>query len=118
MAFKVHRVTRYTYRIDGRTGTFGGAQLFSADNKQRLFVGCVADGAGVPGPTLGAELESATCYLRASAFPALLDLLRNEDPVSVTINDQSPGFVFIHTGMEPVGMGDEAASIGSGYMPT
>jgi hypothetical protein len=117
MAFKIHRVTRYAYSIDGRTGTFASAQLFSAD-KQRLSVRCVADGAGVPGPTLGAELESATCYLRASAFPALLDLLRNEDPVSVTINDQSPGFVFIHTGIEPVGVGDEAASIGSGYMPT
>jgi len=37
----------------------------------------------------------------------LIDMLRNEGPVRLTINDQPPGFVFIHTGPEPVGEGEK-----------
>jgi hypothetical protein len=33
-------------------------------------------------------------------------MLRNETPVSLTVNDQPPGFVFVHTGVEPVGEGE------------
>jgi hypothetical protein len=33
-------------------------------------------------------------------------MLRNESPVSVTISNQPPGFVFVHTGLEPVGEGE------------
>lgn len=42
----------------------------------------------------------------ADLLPGLIDMLRNESPVSVTINNQPPGFVFIHTGLEPVGEGE------------
>jgi hypothetical protein len=59
---------------------------------------------------IAADLESATCFFRLSSFAGLVDMLRNEDPVSVTLNDQNPGFVFVHTGIEPVGVGDEAAT--------
>ena len=31
------------------------------------------------------------------ALSGLVDMLRNEKPVKVTINDQAPGFVFVHT---------------------
>jgi hypothetical protein len=107
MAFKDHRITNYTYSLDGRTGMAGGAQLFSADGKQRLVVRVAADNASMPAPTLAPDLETGTCSLLASAIPVLIDMLRNEDPVSVTLNNQSPGFVFIKTSIEFVGVADE-----------
>ena len=41
------------------------------------------------------------------ALSGLVDMLRNEKPVRVTINDQAPGFVFVHTGTELVGEGEK-----------
>jgi hypothetical protein len=63
----------------------------------------VDDTSSVPAPILSPDLNSATASFRRGAMPGLIDMLRNERPVSVTINDQPPGFVFVHTGLEPVG---------------
>jgi len=57
----------------------------------------------VPAPTFAADLSNATVSFKRSALLGLIDMLRNESPVSVTINNQPPGFVFVHTGPEPVG---------------
>jgi hypothetical protein len=55
---------------------------------------------------LSGDLNSATAFFKRSALPGLIDMLRNEGPVSVTINNQPPGFVFVHTGLEPAGEGE------------
>ena len=60
----------------------------------------------MPAPVIATDLNSATVSFKRSAFAGLIDMLRNENPVSVTINNQSPGFVFVHTGLEPVGEGE------------
>jgi hypothetical protein len=117
MAFKTYRIRSYAYRFDARSGGPGGLQLFDSDRQERLSIGFVSDSAQVPSPTLGPNLETATAYFKLSALSGLVDMLRNEDPVSVTINNQPPGFVFIHTGLEPSGVGDEAILAGTGYMP-
>jgi hypothetical protein len=106
MAFQVHQVSNYNYSFDARAGGAGRLQLWG-DHGKVLDIGFVDDGAPVPAPTLAADLSSATASFRRSALPGLVDMLRNERPVKVTVNDQPPGFVFVHTGTEPVGPGDE-----------
>jgi hypothetical protein len=105
MAFKVHEITKYNYSFDARAGGPGRLQLWN-DSTVVASIGFVDDGAAVPPPVLAADLNSATASFRRSALPGLIDLLRNEGPVSVTINNQPPGFVFVHTGLEPASEGE------------
>ena len=105
MAFKIHQVKKYNYSFDARVGGPGRLQLWS-DQGLIAEVGFVDDAAAVPAPTFPADLSKATIYFKRSALPGLIDMLRNENPVSVTINNQAPGFVFVHTGQEAVGEGE------------
>lgn len=105
MTSKVHEVVKYNYAFDARLGGLGRLQLWGSQGKV-AEVQFVDDDAAVPPPALAADLSSATMSFRRSVLPALIDMLRNEKPVSVTINNQPPGFVFIHTGLEPVGEGE------------
>ena len=102
MAFKLHQIKKYQYSFDARTGGPGRLQLWGDAGKiaEATFV---SETSSVPAPVIAPDLNSATMSFRRSALPDLIDMLRNESPVSVTINNQSPGFVFVHTGLEPVG---------------
>lgn len=104
MTTKVHVVSRYSYSIDGRGGSEGGVQLWGPEGTERLRVHLVADSAEPPPPTLAADLEWGTCHLRASMLQPLVDMLRHEAPVRVTLDDRSPGAVFVHTGDRPMGV--------------
>jgi len=105
MAFKVHQIQEYNYSFDARAGAAGRLQLWG-DQGKVVEASFVDDAAAAPAPILAAALGSATVAFKRSALPGLIDMLRNEGPVSVTINDQPPGFVFIHTGLEPAGEGE------------
>ena len=107
MTFLVQEISGYNYSFDAQVGGPGLLQLWSSGSKvaEVLFV---EDADPVPAPILALDLTSATIAFKRSALPGLIDMLRNEKPVSVTINDQPPGFVFIHTGIEPPGEGEEA----------
>jgi hypothetical protein len=109
MAFKVHEIDTYNFALGARQGGApSGLQLWG-DGTTRVRIRWVADDGPIPPPQLAADLESASVHFRYRALPALIDMLRNEHPVKVTINDQAPGFVFVHTGPEPVGPDDEDA---------
>ena len=105
MAFKVHRISRYNYSFDARRGGPGKLQLWGEAGRI-ADVTFVAGTSSVPAPVIAADLNTATVSFKDSTLADLIDMLRNESPVSVTINNQSPGFVFIHTGLEPVGEGE------------
>ena len=102
MAYKVHQIKNYNYSFDARAGGPGRLQLWGNQGKI-AEVSFVDDTSSVPAPSLSPDLNSAKVSFKRSALPGLIDMLRNESPVSVTINNQPPGFVFIHTGLEPVG---------------
>jgi hypothetical protein len=102
MAFKVHQVANYNYAFDARPAVPAGFSSGAARGRSPNS-SFVDDAAQVPAPTLAPDLSSATAFFKRSALAGLIDMLRNESPVSVTINDQPPGFVFVHTGPEPVG---------------
>ncbi|MFD0862015.1 hypothetical protein ACFQ1M_07335 [Sungkyunkwania multivorans] len=105
MAFKVHKVTKYNYSYSANTGRPSRLQLWGASGNiaQIRFVD---DAAAVPAPVISADLNKATAYFKDKSQQGIIDMLRNEDPVSVTINNGGAGFVFIHTGIEPVGEGE------------
>lgn len=100
--FKVHPILKYNYSYDARLGGPGRLQLWGTQAKLAEIT-FVPDGASVPPPVLWPDLMGANAAFGASAAPGLIDMLRNESPVSLTVNDQAPGFVFVHTGLEPVG---------------
>ncbi len=112
MAYKVHQVDKYNYSLSARRGGAPGTVQLWGDGQLRARIWWVADDAMVPAPELAADLESGVVYFRHSALLQLVDMLRNERPVSVTFNDQPPGFAFVHTGIEPVGPDDEDAGPG------
>ena len=105
MAAKTHEIKKYNYSFDARSGGPTLLQLWGA-NSSILKIRFVDDGTAVPAAVLAADLNSATASFKRSALPGLIDMLRNEGPVSVTINDQPPGFVFVHTGLEPAAEGE------------
>lgn len=106
MSFKVQEVKKYNYAYDARIGSPGRLQLWG-DKKKIAEIKFVEDNATVPAPILSPDLTSARAFFKRSSLPGLIDMLRNESPVKVTINNQGPGFVFVHTGMEPVGEEEE-----------
>lgn len=105
MAFKVHEVQKYNYSFDARQGSAGRLQLWGALGKIAEIT-FVDDAGAVPPPVLQPDLNSATASFKRNTLQGLIDMLRNERPVSVTINNQAPGFVFVHTGPEPAGEGE------------
>jgi hypothetical protein len=78
-------------------------QLWGQNGTFILEIRFVEDTASVPAPTVSADLDSATAYFKRSELASLVDLLRNEKPVFVTVNDEPPGFVFVHSDIEPAG---------------
>jgi hypothetical protein len=105
MAFKVHQINQYNYSFDARGGGPSGLQLWG-DQGKIADVSFIDDTSPIPAPIISPDLNSATISFKYSTLTGLIDMLRNESPVMVTINDQQPGFVFIHTGTEPAGEGE------------
>jgi hypothetical protein len=101
MAYKIHVLSQYYYGFDCRSG-LPYFQLWSETGNAKVRF--VKDEVDPPDLTFSNDLTEARIYLRQSDFPHIVDLLRNERPVKLTINNQPPGFVFLHTGeWEPTG---------------
>lgn len=97
MTHRVHEIGRYDYSIDAGLGGPGRLRLWAPDGRQVALLGFVGDDRTVPAPRLTADLSCASAFLKLGAFAALLDMLRHEAPVYVTIDDTPPGFVLVHT---------------------
>ena len=107
MAAKVHNIKSYNYSFGAPTGP-NRLQLWG-DNGIIAEIRFVPDGTPVPTSILWPNLSGANAFFEAKHLFSIIDMLRNEKPVSLTVNDQPPGFVFIHTGIEPVGEGEKSA---------
>jgi hypothetical protein len=109
MASKVHEVKSYHYLFDARSGTLASLRLYG-DAGEVGIVEFVDDDAAVPSLTFTRDLNSAEIAFKRRHADEIIDMLRNESPVALTINDQPPGFVFLHTGREPAGEGEIGGS--------
>jgi hypothetical protein len=107
MAIKLHEVEQYNYSFDASTGGPGRMQLWGPGGTFILEIRFVEDTISVPPPTVSEDLDNATAYFKRSELPNLVDLLRNEKPVFVTINDEPPGFVFVHSDIKRAGEKDD-----------
>ena len=87
MTFKVHQIKKYNYSFDARSGGPGKLQLWG-DAGQIADVRFVAETLSIPAPVIAADLNSATVFFKRSALSELIDLLRNQRQVSVSINDE------------------------------
>ena len=98
------QVTSYDYQIHGGANGYQGnraiIRLYGAAGTL-AYVHVVPAGNPVPGDT-----DPPPCmrmYVPESQFPAVIDMLRNEGPVSVYY---ASGSGFLHTGSEPIGEGE------------
>ncbi|MDJ0752638.1 MAG: hypothetical protein QNJ45_03905 [Ardenticatenaceae bacterium] len=114
MAYKEHVIKEYSYSFAAGSGP-DRIQLWGESG----LVGdirFVNDHTDVPPPVIWAGLTGAEAYFNSRDLPALVDLLRNESPVKITLNDQPPGFVFVHSGSEPAG--EEESTINNPHIAT
>ena len=106
MGFKVNQMKKYNYSFGAHGDSPSRLQLWDDQGKIIADVRFIDDSSPMPMPTFSNDLSYAKVYFKNSTFPALIDMLRNESPLNVVINDQPPGFVFIGTGREPIGEGE------------
>jgi hypothetical protein len=110
MAFKTHKIVKYGYSITVSNNDFAAKMQLMKQGLQPntlVEVGQVKfiyEGNPIPPAELNADLEFAVIYLPEKKLPLLVDLLRNEKPVILTIN---PPFAFLGTEFEMVGDNDK-----------
>ncbi len=103
MASKVHVIKDYWIRFTARSEV--DINLYGESGHVGT-IQFVDEDAVLPEPELWPGLQGAKVYFKRIDLPVLIDILRNESPVKITVNDQPPGFVFIGTGLEPTGEGE------------
>ena len=87
VAFKSHQIKNYQYSFDARAGGPGRLVVYG-DAGKIADIRFVADISSVPDPVITADLNSADVWFKRSAFAGVIDLLRNQKPVRVVIDDQ------------------------------
>lgn len=102
MASKAHQVKHYSYYFHTHAG--GPAMLSLRGDTLFALIDLVDDTSPLPAPWIS-SLDSCRITFRRSALPALIDMLRNESPVWVVIDDHEPR-VYVYTGDEPTGEGE------------
>jgi len=88
--------------------------LFRADGSLLAFLGFYGDGVQMRANEFRTDLNAAIASYRFDAFPAIVDLLRNEKPAYLTWFDYSdtvPGRMFaeLGTSREPIGESEGVA---------
>ena len=101
----VHQVTKYNYQFHGGASGYSNnrAVLRLKDgNTSVAYVHFVPEGQTIPSDT-----ESSSGFIRMympeSALPGIIDMLRNESPISIYY---ASGSGFLRTGNEPIGEGE------------
>ncbi len=106
MAHVFHIIKRYSYDFDLGTGAPRLLQLWTA-SALVADIHFYPDGQLRPAPALQPGLTSAVLSCPASLCPSLIDLLRNEKPVRLFLDDTTPpGLAFLGSTQEPVGEGE------------
>jgi hypothetical protein len=109
MATKTHNVKGYTYFFTAALGAAESLHLWAdlTGSQKLAYIRFVDDDSPRPAPTFTPGFTSCTATFRRSALPGLIDMLRNESPVSLLIGDGP--LIWIYAGVlapEPVGEGE------------
>ena len=109
MTLKVHEITRYSYLFSSTTGAPLKVQLFGPNEGDIGRILFVDDAATIPSITIRPNQSGADFSMRRSFFRDVIDMLRNEAPIILLVNDLAPGFAAIGTSttvLENVGEGE------------
>ena len=98
------QVTSYDYQIHGGANGYAGnraiIRLYGTSGTL-AYVHVVPAGNPIPGDT--DSVPWMRMYVPESQFASVIDMLRNEGPISVYY---ASGSGFLHTGSEPIGEGE------------
>ncbi len=78
--------------------------IYTADG-YKLYILFPAEGAPLPANSYNAGSKIGVAYENAPRYSDYVDLLRNEDPVWVTFNEDAKSFV-VYAAWEPIGEGE------------
>lgn len=106
MASKTHSVKTYNYYFSAWKAGADNLQLWDAQNQRIAVFNFVDETSPLPAPWFSSDLTNCGAAFRRSALAGLIDMLRNENPVSLYISD-TPNVIYLFTGsVEPVGEGE------------
>ena len=96
MAEKHHRIERYRYGLEAGSG-FARISLWGPGGNVIGEIGFIDESRSVPNPKVASDLSHGVGFLPASRMAALIDMLRNEESVYLSLSDDAPGFFSVHT---------------------
>jgi hypothetical protein len=97
MSSRTFHIERYKPVFDAGLGRVTRIALIDTKGVVRCEL-AVLDGPGRSyEPCIDKDLERATAFVAAGSLSQLLDLLRNESDLKLTLEDTPPGDVRIHT---------------------
>ena len=95
-------IATYDYQLHGGPNGYSGKRailrLYDADKSPVAYVHFIPAGQPIPHDVDGPPW--ATMFMPEQALPAVIDMLRNEKPISFY---SAVGSGFLHTGDEPIG---------------
>jgi len=101
----VPQISSYNYQFHGGPNGYLGSRavlrLFDSNRQSVAYVHFIPLGQAIPSDT--AEPPWIRMYMPEAALPGVIDMLRNEQPVSIYF---ASGSGFLHTGDEPIGEGE------------
>ena len=97
MPARRHRIARYDYSFDAGLGGSARLTLWGEAGAKIADIGFLDSSGAVPRPRIAPDLAYASAFMRLDALAALIDMLRHEAPVYLTLDDAPPGDVLIST---------------------
>lgn len=97
MSARRHRIARYEYAFDAGLGGAARLVLWNEAGAKLADIGFLDEDGPVPRPRIAPDLAYAAAFMRMRALAPLIDMLRNESPVFLTLDDATPGDVLIST---------------------
>lgn len=97
MTARRHRIARYEYSFDAGLGGPARLTLWDPAGAKLADIGFLDGDSSLPQPRIAADSGYAAAFMRVSALPSLIDMLRHESPVFLTLDSAIPGDVLIST---------------------
>jgi hypothetical protein len=97
MPARRHRIARYEYSFDAGMGGAARLVLWDDAGAKLADIGFLDSDGVVPRPRISPDLSYAAAFMQMRALSPLIDMLRHEAPVFLTLDDAAPGDVLIST---------------------
>lgn len=97
MPARRHRIARYEYSFDAGLGGAARLTLWGEAGGKLADIGFLDAERAIPRPRVSPGLDYAAAFMRVDALAVLIDMLRHEAPVFLTLDDDAPGDVLIST---------------------